>query len=157
MSRNLTTSSCPECGYTVRLSDLRGKPIEFRRYSIYAPQIGCRFDCSCGAVYFVMWHAKDNFWGVQSINDGSWKDPVSRHNGQEFPNKEAGRFAVEREGWKGKPEVHQTGYYVIDLSYWTTFNDEQESADLVRMSIEAGNVPPAHLCLDDALDTQWEW
>jgi hypothetical protein len=54
MSRNLCTSKC--CGNIVRLSDLRGKSIEFRRHGSYPPKIGTRWDCpTCGTAYFVIW------------------------------------------------------------------------------------------------------
>lgn len=67
MSRNLTTSKC--CGNIVRLSDLRGKPIEFRRYGKYAPHIGTRWDCpTCKTVYFAWWR--------DAIYDGNY-DPRS--------------------------------------------------------------------------------
>ena len=54
MSRNLCRSTC--CNNTVRLSDLRGKPIEFRRFSTEPPKIGTRWDCpTCGTAYFAIW------------------------------------------------------------------------------------------------------
>lgn len=54
MSRNLLSSSC--CGNTVRLADLRGQPIEFRRYGIEPVAIGTKWVCpSCRTAYFAIW------------------------------------------------------------------------------------------------------
>lgn len=59
MSRNLCRSHC--CGNIVRLSDLRGKPIEFRRFNHEPPHIGTRWDCpTCAIAYFVIW--RDAQW-----------------------------------------------------------------------------------------------
>lgn len=81
MSRNLCKSYC--CENIVRLSDLRGKPIEFRRYASYAPHIGTRWDCpTCGTAYFAWWRDMEN-------------------NGADT-------------------------YFVIDLSYYESFNDEHD-------------------------------
>lgn len=55
MSRNLLTSSC--CGNIVRLEDLRGRPIEFRRYSHKPVVIGTKWVYpSCSTAYFMIWH-----------------------------------------------------------------------------------------------------
>ena len=89
MSRNLCRSTC--CGNTVRLSDLRGKPIEFRRYAKEPPNIGTRWDCpDCGTAYFVIWR------------DGVWGDPPGWKRGfvldlsyYESFDDEHGRCAVE--------------------------------------------------------------
>lgn len=54
MSRNLHTSSC--CGNIVRLEDLRGKPLEFRRYAREPVVIGTKWVCpSCNNAYFAWW------------------------------------------------------------------------------------------------------
>lgn len=78
MSTNLATSRCPECKYHVRLADVRGKPLETRRYRHYAPQFGVRFDCPCGQVYFVILRHKDTFWGQDTLKSGDWKEPQIR-------------------------------------------------------------------------------
>lgn len=107
MARNLCTSSC--CDNTVRLSDLRGKPIEFRRYGNSPPQIGTRWDCpSCKTAYFVIWR------------DAEW----------DFHSRDFARG------------------FVLDLSYYESFNDEHSDCNLDS---------PAYLCLDDAEDTQDVW
>lgn len=113
MSRNLCTSSC--CGNTVRLSDLRGKPIEFRRYHDAPPAIGTKWTCpDCGTVYFVIW--RDAQW---SIEYGDWV--------------------------RG---------FVLDLSYYESFNDEHRYDD-------DGNVvgldEPWYLCQDNAEIRQTVW
>ena len=41
--------------------------MEFRQYGPYAPQLGCRFDCRCGQVYFVWWRRKDTYWGKGNL------------------------------------------------------------------------------------------
>ena len=65
MSRNLCASGC--CGVTCNLSDLRGKPIEFRRYYKEAPHIGTKWTCPvCGADYFAIWHRDDQYDGPSS-------------------------------------------------------------------------------------------
>ena len=52
MSRNLARGRC--CEHTLRLSDFRGKPIEFRRYGKWPPVMGTRWECpSCKTVYFI--------------------------------------------------------------------------------------------------------
>ena len=54
MSRNLCRSSC--CDNVVRLGDLRGKLIEFRKYFDSPPDIGTRWDCpTCKTAYFAHW------------------------------------------------------------------------------------------------------
>lgn len=159
MSRNLCTSSCPNCGYTLSLSDLRGKPVEFRRYGPYAPEIGCRFDCSCGEVYFAIWRRKDNYWERETLLSGAWKNPtLTLPDGRTIPNPEAGRFAVERPIPWDKDSVwpEETGTFTIDLSYYETYDDEK-SYSLHEQEVRDGKKPPAHLCVDDAKDVQVIW
>lgn len=67
MSRNLLTSSC--CGNIVRLEDLRGKSIEFRRYSHEPVVIGTKWVCpSCRTAYFVIW--QDAVWEGNEVSVG---------------------------------------------------------------------------------------
>jgi hypothetical protein len=109
MSRNLCRSIC--CDNIVRLSDLRGKPIEFRRYSDEPPAIGTRWDCpTCDTAYFAWW--RDGVWDSASGN-----------------------------GWARG--------FVIDLSYYDTFNDEHYPP--------YRNDDPSCLCLDNAEDRQEVW
>lgn len=111
MSRNLCTSSC--CGNTVRLSDLRGRAIEFRRYHTEPPHIGTRWDCpTCKTAYFAIWRDAEYSW-----NPGD-------------------RMRLSRG-------------FVIDLSYYESFNDEPGD------TLEMDN--PRHLCVDDAEDIQDVW
>jgi len=164
MSRNLCSSFCVECGHgPVRLSDLRGKPIEFRRYYSSAPELGCRWDCpNCGTAYFAIWRINEEFWSRESLANGQWKDPVYRlPDGSTHPNTEAGRFAIENTfsfGGVQQTTATNTGCFTIDLSYYETYNDEpiyddEGSKDAIRSGIEA----PRHLCTDNAEDVQWDW
>ena len=110
MSRNLCCSTC--CDNIIRLSDLRGKPIEFRRYSKEPPEIGTRWDCpSCNIAYFAIW--RDAEYGYV--------------NGR----------------------MERTRGFVIDLSYYESFNDEP--GEILEMD------DPRHLCVDNAEDIQEIW
>lgn len=105
MSRNLCVSKC--CENIVTLSDIRGKPIEFRRYA-KAINIGTKWACpTCETNYFVIWR------------DQSW-DPLN----------------------------FQMGNFVLDLSYYESFNDEHSDRSLEN---------PAYLCTDNAEDLQTVW
>lgn len=111
MSRNLCTSSC--CNNIVRLGDLRGKPIEFRRYGDSPPVLGTRWDCpTCGTAYFAWW------------NEAPW--------------------------YKDKMEY---GNFVIDLSYYATFNDEPDYEGEMDLTKDK----PEYLCEDNAEDRQDVW
>ena len=141
MSRNLGRSFC-DCGRVFKLSDFIGKPIEFRRYSHYVPQMGCKMECDrCGEVYFAYLHREDRYWDERSIQDGSWKD-ASKNPLM------AGRFAVERDSPILGKSVSQTGCFTIDLSYYDTYNDEKADEKPEK---------PWHLCEDDAEDVEWVW
>lgn len=137
MSRNLCTSTCPDCGeHTVKLTDILGKPLEARRYGPYAPAFGARWDCPCGVAYFVIIRQGDAFWS------STW----DAHNSVDFGgrvNPQRGRFVHKYED--GHEE--QTGYFVLDLSYYESYNDEH-GADLNERR---------HLLEDDAEDVQWVW
>ena len=154
MSRNLGTSSCPKCGYTVRLSDIRGKTIEFRKHGPYAPVLGCRFDCSCGEVYFAMWRREDNYWDQYTLARGEWLQPfLPLGEDQTIPNHQQGRFAADI----GLHGAENTGCFTIDLSYYATYNDEPDNDPDRAERIYAGLEKPRHLCEDDALPDQWVW
>lgn len=159
MSRNLCTSSCPKCNYTLRLSDIRGKPIELRRYGRYAPQIGTRFDCACGEVYFVIWRRSDSYWGRETLRSGEWKNPqLMDPAGRVHSNPEAGRFAFETPipGPKGEVRTEETGTFTLDLSYYETYDDEKCYSQH-EQEVREGKRPPAHLCTDNAEDVQLLW
>ncbi len=147
VSRNLCTSTCPEPGCpdpkTVRLTDLLGKPLEARRYGPYAPDIGTRWDCpSCGTAYFVIWRSQDRFWAEP---EHAHHETVDLGRGRSYPNRERGRFVFEALG-----TTQQTGYFVLDLSYYSSFNDEDDVG-------WDGATPPRHLVTDDCADAQWVW
>lgn len=107
MSRNLCTSQC--CGRILRLSDLRGKPVEFRQYGSYSPQMGVRWDCPlCGEAYFAYIHQREKS-------------------------------------------------FVIDLSYWTTYNDEPCYDPEITKQILSGERDPGWICKHDAEELQELW
>lgn len=146
MSRNLATSTCvtadcPRGGQPVRLTDLVGKPMEARRYGPYAPRVGVRYDCpGCGTAYFAYVHHYDRFWTEPS-------DADSPLDAAGHPNREQGRFVTpDRQG--------QTGCFVVDLSYWSTYNDECYGEDDLAGRIDG---PPACALDGDAADVQWIW
>ena len=163
MSRNLGTSYCIECGYgPLKLDDLRGKPIEFRRYFSYVPALGCRWDCPrCNTAYFAIWSVTEEFWSRESLNNGQWKDPVYHlPDGSTYPNSTAGRFAVENTSSFGgvtQTTVHNTGCFTIDLSYYETYNDEPMDDGEDKDAIRRSEAHPWHLCADNADDAQLEW
>jgi len=64
MARNLCKSKC--CNTVVRLSDLRGKPIEFRRFRHEPSVIGTKWLCpECHTAYFVIW--RDAIYGYRGF------------------------------------------------------------------------------------------
>jgi hypothetical protein len=159
MSRNLCTSVCPKCSYTLKLSDVRGKPVEFRRYGKYAPTLGVRFDCECGEVYFVAWRSKDAYWSRESLDSGEWKKPVLEYGGRQFPNQHQGKFAFETPAFMDPDRVlvQNTGVFTLDLSHYETYDDEPMEDGPEKTAIQRSEQQPWHLCTDDAEDTQWVW
>lgn len=159
MSRNLASSVCPKCGYTLRLSDVRGKPVEFRRYGRYAPVIGVRFDCGCGEVYFVSWREQHSFWSRESLDNGQWKEPVYEFRGMEFQNLQQGKFAFETPDFRDRSKLvaHNTGVFTLDLSHYETYDDEPMEDGPEKTAIHRSEQHPWHLCTDNAEDTQWVW
>lgn len=142
MSRIMPTSTCPECGYVFRLEDLRGKPIEFRRYSRFAPHIGCKVTCRCGIDYFVSWRRDWKYWSDQAVLDGSFDEETY----EGFPNAEKGKFARKvLRPFSGEEVVEHLGYFTLSLSYYGSFNDEPGGS----------SEDPWHLCTDNAEDSQW--
>ena len=153
MSRNLCSSSC-ECGRTVRLSDIRGKPLEIRRYGKYAPTFGVKWVCDCKQIYFVILRRRDTFWGREGLRRGDHLlDEIPIGGGRTIPNKERDRFVIN----SGGAHIEETGHFVLDLSHWHTYNDEPHWDPAVAAKMEMGEIPPRHTCLADALDTQLEW
>jgi len=126
MSRNLCTDRCESCNYRLLLSDIQGKPVEFRKYGPYPPQMGVRFDCQCGKVYFVWYQRVDKYWGNP---EDAYKDHYTRPDGTTYPNKEKGRFVHKTQSWQGKERVEDTGFFRLDLSYYQTFNDEDSETE----------------------------
>ena len=93
MSRNLCSEFCVQCGHgPVTIADLAGRPIEFRGYHKYVPEIGARWDCpDCRTAYFAHYRTRGNCVGCQ----------IAAVYPPDYP-----------------------GTWEIDLSYWSTYNDE---------------------------------
>lgn len=170
MSRNLGKSSCVECNYgPVRITDLAGKPLEFRRYAKFRPEMGVHWDCpDCGTAYFAYIRMYDKFWAQDQLTTGEWKqDYITLPNGTLEKNKHKGKFAYEARTLEflrkpGDPATTtmQTGCFVIDLSYYESFNDEplyDRDDTGLKEAIRDGSSPPYHLCTDGAEDVQWVW
>ena len=137
MSRNLATSSC--CDNIVRLSDLRGKPIEFRRYHQYAPNIGTRWDCpTCGTAYFAIWRETENSRSI-IVNPGNAMCSYER----------ASTFTIDLSYYESYNDEH-SGIYEKGKPYisWEQMTEEQRQAMLAN---------PGGLCVDDAEEAQWVW
>lgn len=154
MSRNLCSSFCTQCGYHVRLSDLRGKPIEFRRYRPYCPTIGCRFDCACGTSYFAMYRHHEKYWGDPRY---AFEETLNCGPGVELPNTLKGKFVLKYNNYEGEEKLEETGCYTVDLSYYESYNDEPVYDEAERAAIKSGEKPPWHLCMDDAEEHEWVW
>lgn len=135
MSRNLCTDRC--CGIAVKLSDLAGKPLEFRKYADYRPTVGTKWICpKCNKVYFVIIRTRDEVWG-RDLKEQFDNDEVVFCNGQHrMPNANKGQFAKR----DGENNVHELGSYEFDLSYYETFNDEGEGVD---------TDDPSYMCTED--------
>lgn len=138
MSRNLCRDFCPDCGpeTKIKLSDLVGKPIEFRKYGRYSPTIGTKWICpKCGKVYFCHFRKFDTFWGelAEQFDKPTLNFGVPGHTRE--PNHHQGKFAIRIEG-----VAHETGCYEFDLSYYETYNDEGEGKDTEH---------PSWLCTKD--------
>lgn len=139
MSRNLCRSHC--CDNTVRLSDMRGKPIEFRRYGSYAPHIGCRWDCpTCGTAYFAWWRDGDAYPSPPSfvIDLAYYESFNDEHDVDE--NKMAELLGLDRTT--------------------CSWNDLYKAWDekFPNRSLPIANLDkPRHLCVDDAEGVQQVW
>lgn len=148
MTTNLMTDKC--CGIQVKLEDLVGKPIEFRRCGRYAPQIGTRWDCpKCGTAYFVLWTHRPQFWGYEGRRQ-ALNDNIRLPSGKVIPNRHKGRFIVE--GEFGTPI--ETGVFELDLSYYESFRDEPVPDEEEKEAIRKGEKDPWHLCTGGAEDVQ---
>lgn len=156
MSRNLCSSYCRSCGRLVTLNDLRGKPAEFRKYGPYAPVMGFRYDCPCGKVYFATFTHKHEFWSPESLASGGWNSPELTVMGRTFPNKEAGRFVHMARHIDGSETPVNSGCFVIDLSYYESYNDE-EWDEATQQEVLRGDRKPGYLCEGDASEHQWVW
>lgn len=118
MSRNLCTDTCVECNnYTFGIADMVGKPIEFRQYSFYNPNLGCRLDCpECGRAYFA--------WVY-------FYDPTGAgHHPPDYP----GSYRIDLsfyESYNDEPDddninaVNAPPRYVVTEDTWNRWSDDQ--------------------------------
>jgi hypothetical protein len=143
MSRNLTQDNC-DCGYVFGIHDFVGRPVEFRKYFDYAPQMGTKLTCPmCGIVYFGYIRQGHDYWGENK--EVAFTDELDIC-GQIWENKEKGKFVKRVTDLKGKERIESLGYYQIDLSYYESYNDEGVGVDTVT---------PSHLCVSDDEQTRW--
>ena len=148
MSRNLCQDNC-DCGYIFGIKDFIGKPIEFRKYYDYAPNMGTKLTCpDCGKVYFGWIREGYSYWGDdQKSRERAFQDKLDYGNGRVFPNHQKGKFAKKTTNpITGKNHVEDLGYYQIDLSYYEAYNDEGVGED---------TDDPAYLCTEDDEVTRW--
>ena len=139
MSTNLCTDACT-CGYKFGIPDFVGKPIEFRKYGDYRPQLGTKLICpSCGIVYFGWIRSGYDYWSRESLEYFD-KDTLPKvYPFESRENKEKGKFAKRYE-FQGKSHVSQLGFYQIDIAYYETYRDEGIGVDTDS---------PSHLCAED--------
>lgn len=134
MSRNLGRSYC--CENIVRLEDMRGKPIEFRRYSKYAPHIGCRWQCpTCNTVYFAWWVEDRNF--STFMIDLSYYESFNDERDTDW--EACAKFL-------GLPQ--DTHVSEVSKQWWLRCPDEEP------FRVDPDKTTPRHLCLDNAEEVQ---
>ena len=137
MSRNLCKDQC--CGRKIKLADLMGKPLEFRKYHDYRPMPGVKWQCPvCKRVYFISLHTGHEYWG-ESLKHQFENDYIEYYNGYRQPNNDKGKYA-KRIQFMGKEQVTELGWYEFDMSFYETYNDEGEGKDTDQ---------PAYLCQED--------
>jgi len=137
MSRNLCKDKC--CGNYVRLADLIGKPLEFRKYYDYRPVPGVKWTCPiCNRVYFIHLRTGHTNWG--DLKHQFENDTINYSNGHIFPNTNKGKFARRTKDHHGQEYIEELGWYEFDMSYYETYNDEGEGKE---------TDDPAYLCTED--------
>lgn len=151
MSRNLATSTCVDCDNTtpVRLTDLIGEPIEFRALGNSPPEMGTKWNCpQCDRAYFVIWRPAQ--WDHnKTVTEENWdeiqQDPhMSQLMGQ-FDSYEDFKkhYGVPMNANSGA-EYWSAGF-VLDLSYYESYNDEPGSDPDERRGLVTGDM------------TTWQW
>lgn len=134
MSRNLGRSYC--CENFVRLEDMRGRPIEFRRYTKYSPHIGCRWDCpTCGTVYFAWWRDSIDANGVSFVIDLSYYESFNDEHDLDY---------AKMAKFLGLPEDTAPGE--ICKQWWLRCPGEE--------GLFKGPEHARHVCTDNAEDAQ---
>ena len=136
MSRNRNRDSC--CNNYIKIEDLIGKPLEFRKYGEYAPHPGVKWSCpTCKRVFFVWIQNNCQFWNDPQDFD---KEFIELPDGRRFENVHKGKFARWIKNHRGEEVAENLGYYHIDTSYYESFNEEGEGID---------TDDPAYLCTTD--------
>lgn len=138
MSRNLCKDEC--CGNKIKLSELVGKPLEFRKYYDYCPQPGVKWTCPvCNRTYFVWIRVGHTNWG-EDLKHQFENDHIDFGNGHVYPNTNKGKFAKRTQNHKGEEVIMELGWYEFDMSFYESFNDEGKGEDVND---------PAYLCEED--------
>lgn len=138
MSRNLCKDQC--CGHRIELSELVGKPLEFRKYYDYRPVPGVKWQCpTCNRVYFIIIRTGHDYWG-KNLKEQFDKDEISFGNGHVHENTNKGKFARRTKNFNGEEHIEELGWYEFDMSFYESYNDEGEGKDIDN---------PAHLCTKD--------
>lgn len=113
-------SSC--CNNIVKLSDLVGKPTEFRQYKNYAPTIGVKWICpSCNTEFFAKWKQIDKFW--DNVDDANQLQLLS-NNGETYLNQYCGKY-VTKENGKNK----DTGAFSILLELYDVLGEYSKKCE----------------------------
>ena len=132
MSRNLCKDQC--CGNKIKLADLVGKPLEFRKYYDYRPTPGVKWRCpKCERVFFIHIRSGHTHWG--DTKNQFDKDDINYGRLYSCKNANKNKFAKRTDHG-----VEELGWYEFDMSYYETYNDEGEGVDTNE---------PAHLCTED--------
>ena len=113
MSRNLCEDRCTKCHTLVRLSDLIGQPLEFRKYHDYRPRAGVKWICpKCGTVYFCAINIGSNFWGhtQEELKRFNQDELDYGHGIPKHKNREKVKFAKELIGHNGESRIENLGW-----------------------------------------------
>jgi hypothetical protein len=138
-SRNLCKDQC--CGQRLRLADLVGKPLEFRKYYDYAPRPGVKWTCPiCNRTYFVWIRTGHTHWG-DGLKHQFEEEYINYGFGHRHKNTSRGKHAKRTiNPITGEESIEELGWYEFDMSFYESFNDEGEGKD---------TDDPAHLCTED--------
>jgi hypothetical protein len=136
MSRNLCKDKC--CGIRIKLADLVGQPLEFRKYADYHPVPGVKWICpKCKRAYFVHIRTHYRYWGEDNLQN--FDQEMLHYPGQNaMMNQDKGKFAKRVKDLDGRERVEELGYYEFDMSFYESYNDEGEGKDVKRPAYWCG-------------------